>query len=740
MVDMQSWVLYMSTFPPRECGIATFTKDLTTAMDKRFNPTLKSKILALNDNGSSFYNYGSKVKLTLNDSYIEQYLDTAKRINEDGRIRLVSIQHEFGIFGGTNGDYLIPFLETLHKPVVVTFHSVIPRPDPDRLRIVRAIAKRASGIVVMAQSAVRILQRDYGVTTRIKVIHHGVPAFSVHRRDRIKRRLGLEGKVVISTFGLINRGKGIEYTIAALPQLVQERPDTVFLVIGETHPQVRKQEGEEYRNSLLALVKSLGLQHHVKFYNKYLTKEEIMGYLEATDIYINAALDANQITSGTVAYAMGAGKAIISTPSLYGREMMQGEKGIIVPFRSSEKIAESLLSLAADPARRKRLEANAFAYGTKMKWNNVASEYLSLYKEIISIKETVGLHKFPAFKLAHLLSLTDDTGVIQHAKHSISNRATGYTVDDNARALLAAVKAYDLSRDSQSIGLIRKYLGFLQYCQRKGGLFHNFMGYDRRFLDKVGSEDSFGRAVWALGRVIDSKAPENVKAAAKFLLDHALPNFSRLASIRGKAFTIMGLYHYFQQHPAKDILEKITFLADALVKEQKSHCSADWCWFEDAVTYSNGILPTSMFRAYQVTRDGKYLAAANQTLDFLTQLVVMGSQLVLIGHKGWYLRNGKRSFHDQQPVDAASMVEAYKTGFEVTRSAQYYKNCLIAFQWFLGKNSLNQALYDEATGGCYDGLLPDCVNLNQGAESTISYLLARLNVEELKRKHAAQPQ
>lgn len=730
-----NWILYVSTFPPRECGIATFTKDLTKAMDKKFNPTLKSKILAINDNGSSIYNYGNKVKLQLNESYIERYIEIAKKINNDDRIKLVSIQHEFGLFGGEYGDYIIPFLETLNKPVVVTFHSVLPDPDTDRLRIVKAIAKRSSAITVMAETAVDILTKEYGVEEKkINVIHHGVPTFHPYRKKRIKQKLGLENHFIILTFGLINKGKGIEYTIKSIAGVVKKHPNVLFLVIGETHPVVRKKEGEIYRNKLIKLVEKLNLKDNVKFYNKYLTLQEIIWYLEAADIYVNAALDSNQITSGTVAYAIGAGKAVISTPSLYGKEMMSGEKGIIVPFKNSDAIVSAITKLIENPEYKKGLEKNAYEFGTKMQWNNIAAQYLDVFKDIIKIKETVGMHKFPKFKLTHLLTLTDDTGVIQHAKHSVSNRGTGYTLDDNSRALIVAVKSYNLFRDSQSFELTKEYLSFIQYCQRKDGMFHNLLSYDRMFLDKIGSEDSYGRAIWGLGMVISSKIYENIKANAKFIFDNAIKNYKRINSVRAKAFAINGLYNYYKVYKNKDIKDKIKYLANSLVRQYNKNKSSDWKWFEDSITYSNGILPSSFFLAYDILKDKKYLDIGKESLDFLSSLVIIDNKLVLIGHNGWYFKDGERSFHDQQPVDAASMVHAYKTAYDITKNEDYYKELLLSFHWFLGKNSINQSVYDEVTGGCFDGLLPNCLNLNQGAESTIAYLMARLNVEELKRK------
>lgn len=730
----QNWILYVSTFPPRECGIATFTKELTSAMDKKFNPALKSKILAINDNGSSIYNYGSKVKMQLNESNIESYIDTAKKINDDGRVKLVNIQHEFGIFGGCHGDYIIPFLEMLKKKVVVTFHSVLPNPDQDRRRIVRAIANRSDAITVMANPAVDILVKEYGIERKkISVIHHGVPICNPAMGKNAKAKLGLENHFIISTFGLINEGKGIEYTIKAMPNVVKKNPNVLFLIIGETHPQVRKHQGEEYRNKLIRLVKKLDMQEHVKFYNKYLTLQEIVDYLEATDIYVNASLNPNQITSGTLAYVLGAGKATISTPSLYGKEMLKDDRGILAPFRDSNAIARAINRLIESPSCKKRLEKNAYELGVKMRWNNVAAEYLNIFKRMIDINKDIGMLKFPNFKLSHLISLTDDTGVIQHAKHSISDWSTGYTLDDNARALMVAVKSYNLFKDAKSLELLRKYLSFVQYCQMKNGMFHNLVGYNRKFLDKIGSEDSYGRALWALGMLVSSDAYENIRAAAKYIFDNAVKNYKKINSIRAKAFTINGLHNYYKAYKHKDIKEKIRYLADSLVEQFNKYSSKEWKWFEDSITYSNGILPSSLFLAYDVLKNRRYLNVGKEGLEFLSSLVILDNKLVLIGHNGWYSRNGKRSFHDQQPVDAESMVHAFKVAWESTEEKKYYDNALLAFHWFLGKNSINQVVYDEVTGGCFDGLLPDCLNLNQGAESTISYLKARLHVDEMKK-------
>ena len=735
MIKNKNCILYFGTFPPRECGIATYTKDLTNSMDKRFNPSLKSRILAINDNGSSIYNYNQKVKLQLDESDIDSYIEVAKKINKSDEIKLVSIQHEFGIFGGDYGGYLIPFLEILEKPVVVTFHSVLPDPNDDIKTIVRAIAKRSSAIIVMAHNGKEILSNDYGVEKRkIYVIHHGAPFFNPQNKLENKRQLGLEGKIVLSTFGLINRGKGMEYIIKALPRVVEKYPDLLYLIIGETHPQVRKHEGEEYRTKLIELAKKLNLEKNVKFYNKYLSLQEIIKYMEATDIYLSAALDPNQITSGTLAYAAGAGKAIIATPSLYTKEILGDGRGLIVPFKNANSITNALFQYLENPDYTKEIEKKIYEYSRSMMWHNVAANHLDVFKKIIHISEKVGMHKFPKIKIHHLRNMTDYTGLMQHAKHSIPDRNSGYTLDDNARSLIAVTRYYNLFKDTNILDLVSTYLSFIQHCQKEDGMLHNLMDYQRNFIDDIGSEDSFGRAIWATGTVISSNLPQNIKHTAKFVLDNAIKNYEKIESPRAIAFTIIGLHHYYRNSKAEDLTEKIDFLAKKLVKNYKDNCNNEWKWFEEIITYSNGKLPESLFFAYAVTQNDLYLKVATESLQFLSSLVLIDNKLVLIGHKGWYNREGERAYYDQQPVDASSMVEAYLTAYSITKEQHYLDKALISFSWFLGKNSINQTVYDESTGGCYDGLLPNCINLNQGAESTVVYLLARLRLERYKRK------
>ncbi len=729
-------ILYVSSFPPRECGIATFTRDLTSAMDHKFNPSLKSRILAVNDNGSSIYNYGGKVKYQLNETDIEQYIESAERINKSPKIKLVCIQHEFGIFGGEyNGEFIIPFMEKLNKPCVVTFHSVVPDPSHERKRVVQAIAKRAAAIIVMAKKAIEILHDKYAVDLRkIHFIPHGIPTIDYlekEKAEKFKKSLGLGGKIVLSTFGLINRGKGIEYVIQALPKIVKKYPNVLYLVIGETHPNIRKKEGEAYRNMLLELVKKYGLKNHVKFYNKYLALEEIVDYLKATDIYMFITQDPNQIVSGTLAYAFGAGKPVIATPSLYAKELLEeGKLGFLVDFKDYKEIGIALDKLLGNPSLMEKIGKKAYENSRNMLWQNVATEYLKAFKNIMEVSEHIGLYKFPRIKMKHMTNLTDNVGIIEHAKHSIPDRSTGYTLDDNARALIVSVKHYNKFRSEQSLKLIQTYLSFIYYMQKKDGTFHNRLSYDKKFLDEIGSEDSFGRALCAAAAVISSKVGEQIKATAKFIFDNAVKRIYELNSIRPKAYCIAGLYDYYSVYKADDIIEKTRYLADKLVEAYESNSVGDWKWFENSITYSNGSIPEALFYAYELIKDEKYLKIAEESLAFLTSLVKIDNKLVLIGHNGWYNKGEERAFYDQQPVDASSMVQAYVAAYLVTGKQEYFENAAISYNWFLGRNSINQVVYDESTGGCYDGLLPGCVNLNQGSESTICHLLARLSLEE----------
>jgi glycosyltransferase involved in cell wall biosynthesis len=727
---------FFGNFPPKECGIATFTHHLSKAMDKKFNPKLKSKVIAINEEGS-FYNYNHKVihEVTKND--IESYIEIAKRVNESENIKILCIQHEFGIFGGEYGNYIIPFLEAVKKPVIVTFHTTLPNPDEKRKRVVQAIAKRSAAIIVLAKVAGDILIRDYGIEkSKIHLVYHGIENVPFQDTTNAKKRLKLEGKTVLLTYGLLGRGKGIEFMIRALPPLVNKFPNLLYIVVGETHPAVRKVEGEKYRNELIKLAKKLKVENNVKFYNKYLPDQEMIEYMCAADIYVGTNLDPNQISSGPLAESLGyGGKAVVATPSLCAIELLGEGRGALAEFQNPESFTKAIDKILSNPELKKEMERLSYSFSRQMTWANVAIQYLRIFNKIVKLREET-TEKFPKIKLNHLMNLTDDFGMIQFSKHSSPDKTTGYTLDDNARALISSLyhsRLYNNDKSSEiSSNLSKVYLKFLEYAQEDNG---NFKNHHRNEEEKLNShsEDSFGRAMWALGYTINHALDEEMRNKSRKMFDKSMDFMNRLGSPRAKAFCIVGLYNHYKHSNSIEILSRLKRLADELLEIYEHESSKDWQWFEPYLTYSNSKLPEALFLAYEVTGNEKYLSAAKKTLDFLTNLMLIDDEFVPIGQNGWYKRNGERAFFDQQPLDVSCMVLTFLTAYNITKEKQYYDKAVLAFNWFLGRNHLKQMMYDDNTGGCYDGLGKHSVNLNQGAESTVSYLLARIFLEEQKR-------
>ena len=730
--ENQSWILVVGTFPPRECGIATFTKDLTNAINKRYNPTIKTKILAMNKNGVNIYNYPEDVIAQINDEDIQEYIDVAKKINRIDKIKLVCIQHEFGIFGGEYGSYLIAFLEIIKKPVIITFHSMLPNPNDNLKRVVQTLAKKCECLIVMAEKGREILREEYGIKTDIEVIPHGIPTIPFVASIKEKTKMGYQDRIILSSFGMINPGKGYEYVIDALPNVVKKFPNLLYLIIGETHPVVRKQEGEKYRNFIENKVKNLKLEKNVKFYNKYVTLEEIKKYLQATDIFICSNKEPNQITSGTLAYAVGAGRAVISTPFLHAKELVTPERGILAGFNNSISFEDALLKLLSNPKLKKRMEHNAYANTRHMTWHNVALSYNDIIKKHVDLCKSYGI-KLPEIKVDHLMNLTDNFGIIQFANNIQPDSYSGYTLDDNARAMIVSCMYYEAFKDRPKLNLIKKYLKFKKYVQQKNGKLYGLVDYNKNIITESWSEDAHGRSVWALGYLINTKGiPKQIKEDAEVILNKALEGIRNIKSPRTAAFTILGLHHYNEFKYSYKNIRKIKKLANFLVSLYESCSSEDWCWFEEYLTYCNSKLPEALFYAYLTTKDKKYLKIAKKSLDFLSSVTFENDIYSPIGQDGWYFKNGKKAHFDQQPVDAASMVQTLLLANKVTRKKRYFKDAIKAFYWFLGKNHLNQVMYDETTGGCHDGLGKYTINLNQGAESTISYLLARLSLHKHK--------
>jgi len=727
-----SKVCFLSNFPPKECGIATFTRDLTLAMNKKYNPRLKSRVIALNED-ANFYNYDNRVIMQLNKDNIEDYKNTARKINNSNDIKLICIQHEFGLFGGEYGSKLLHFLKTVEKPVVITFHSVLPSPDEDRKRIVKAVCSRAAAIIVMAHAAVDILNKDYDIDkSKMHVVHHGIPNVPFVSDIYFKKKLKLDNKIVLSTFGLLSRGKGVEYMIKALPELVKKYPNIIYLVMGETHPVVRKKEGEKYRNELVKLVNKLGLQDNVKFYNRYLTLKEIIQYILASDIYICTNLEKNQIVSGTLSYALGCGRAVVSTPITYSEEMLSNEKGLLTEFKDPESFARAINKILSDRGLKSNLERRAYAFTRPMTWQNVASRYLNVFNRVVRLREET-TKKFPTIKLNHLKNLTNEFGCIQFSKDAYPDKSSGYTLDDNARALIATVLHHNIYQFSRPLRLAKTYLNFLENAQEEDGNFKNNFYNENEILDSH-SPDAFGRAMWALGYTINKTDNKKIIKRAKKIFEDSYKRFNNLIDLRAKAFSIIGLYHFNQRYRNLKNIKIIKRLANSLVRAYRSEAGDNWHWFEKEITYSNSKLPEALFLAYDLTKNKKYLEVAEKTLHFLSDITFIEDEIMPIGQNGWYKKNGKRALFDQQPVDVSSIIQTFLVAYAVTGDSNCHEKAVLAFNWFLGKNYLKQMVYNETTGGCYDGLSKDNLNLNQGAESTISYLIARLMLEEVKRK------
>lgn len=729
----------MSSFPPRECGIATFTEDLITAFDKEFNSNTKSKVLAINYNGTSIYNYPRKVVMQINETEIEDYLNRANEINNSPEIKLVNIQHEYGLFGGDWGDYLLAFLELLQKPVVLTMHTVLPRPDEKLRSLTKTITEKAYAVAVMTKTSAKMLANVYGVQKKkIRVIPHGVHHIAFPSKGRAKKKLNLSGRTVLSTFGMLNRDKGIEYAIEALPEIVKEHPDVLYLIIGATHPVVRREEGEVYRNKLKRTITKLGLEENVKFYDKYLDLGELIDFLKATDIYISPTLNPRQAVSGTISYALSCACPIVATRNQYARDVINNDRGRLVKFKNALDIEKALAEILSDKKLRKEMGKNSYFYSRHMTWQNVALSYYKVFNEVAKMRPRVE-GKLPSINVGYIKTLSTDFSIIQFANHTRPDIYSGYCLDDNARAMLGFAEYYDIKKVNGTLKMVERYLKFTKYVQKKNGKFHNFVNYNKEFNDHAESEDSFGRSIWSLGCIIKSKnLPLEIKEEARRIFKKAQEWVDELKSLRSISFTIIGLSHIAQNTEDNDnIKAAIVRLSDKMIEKYNENANnkengEEWNWFENCFTYSNYKLPEAMFLAYQATKDKRYLEIAEKSLKFIMKITFEKKEYFSpIGQDGWYFRNGKRAYFDQQPEDAASAVEALVTAHLITGKKDYKEKAYLTFQWFLGKNHLNQMVYDEATGGCYDGLGKYSLNFNQGAESTLSYFLARLAIGKI---------
>jgi len=595
-------VAFLSTYPPRACGLATFTEDLVREIDKiapLYNPFVNTSIIAISDDT---YIYDNKVIKEIDQFNKKDYLDLSKYLN-NSEIDLLVIQHEYGIFGGESGEYLLDLIYNLSIPFTTVLHTVLTNPSEKQRHILREIGKYSEKVVTMAKNTIDLLTNIYEIEEN-KIVHipHGVPYVYYGDREELKKELGLEGKIVISTFGLIGPGKGLEYGIEAVAKLKDEFPNVVYLILGRTHPGIIRNEGESYREKLLKMVEGLGVKENVIFVNKYLTKEEILKYLQASDIYMTPYLNKEQAVSGTLSYALACGRVIVSTAYRYAEELLADGRGILVDFRDSDGIYMAIRDVLRDEERRKEMEKKAFEYGKGMWWNVVAERYIEMFYEVVLGKdeEVRGWKKwsFSTPRVDHLFRLTDDTGILQHSKFSVPDPRFGYTTDDNSRALIVATMLYKQYREERYLELIYKYSSFILNAQTYKGNFRNFMSYDRKFLEEEGSEDCFGRVVWSLGVGIATKeVPLGVRNLYKELLSRSLKYIEELRSPRSKAYTILGLYYANKDISLSSLglTEYIDWLAKSLVRQFRENSDTDWRWFEDIMAYSNAILPLFPF-------------------------------------------------------------------------------------------------------------------------------------------------
>jgi glycosyltransferase involved in cell wall biosynthesis len=731
-------IVYIGTYPPRECGIGTFTNHLYKSMlgnNESMENGNEGYIVALNDNDLT-YEYPKEVKLTIRQGQQEDYLKAVKFINLSGA-DICILEHEFGILGGQSGIYILPLLHRLTIPFIVTLHTILKNPSYNEKSVLQEICKMANKVVVMSHKAIEFLTNIYNVPEeKIVFIEHGVP--DIHFDSaKSKKEFKLERKKVILTFGFVGRNKGIETVIKALPKIVDKHPDVIYIVIGKTHPNVLRHSGEEYRVFLLRMVKNLHLENHVVFLNEFINEQDLFKYLCASDIYVTPYLNEAQITSGTLSYAVGVGAAVISTPYWHAAELLDEGRGRLFGFNDSDNLASILTELFDKPEELNKLKRKAHEYGRNITWPKIGEKYIALVDsildkidEIIVEKDTeIDILILPPFSLAHLNRLTDDTGIIQHAKFGIPNLKEGYCLDDNARALLMVLMAYRQKNDIRALELSPIYLSYIHYMQNADGTFRNFLSFSRNFLDEVGSEDSFGRTIWALGYLMGNAPSDAYYQTGKSIFFNASPNFEKLKSIRSIANTMIGVSYYLKSNPSDDsMIERLRSMANKLVKQYRENQTTDWKWFESLLAYDNGILPLALLHSAKILNDDEITEIAIESMDFLTKHTLKDNYLSIIGNENWYKKDEERSVFAQQPIDAMAMVLMYHQAFHLTKNKEYLNKLYTSFLWFLGENDLRMSLYDFETKGCCDGFEHYGINRNQGAESLLAYLISHLTV------------
>jgi glycosyltransferase involved in cell wall biosynthesis len=745
-------VALIGSYVPRRCGIATFTHHLAAAMAERiYDQPLESaervRIVAVNDQ-DDLYNYGPEVACEIGQHRKYDYRNAADYLN-DSKLETISLQHEYGLFGGEAGVYLLELLERLKKPVVSTLHTVLAEPDDHQRDVLRRVCDCSATLVVMAERARAILNECYGIPKeRIRLIHHGVPDVPLGDKESFKGRFGTAGKPTILTFGLLGPSKGIEIMLDALAQVVPDHPDVMFTVLGATHPHVKRDSGESYRLSLESRALERGIQKNVIFHNRYVSEEDLCEYLAAADIYVTPYHNKEQIVSGTLAYALAAGTAVVSSPYRYAQEMLADGRGRLVEFGDVDGFADALHALLEGAAERERMQTAAYEFGRAMIWPRVALQYhetltaaradaaerarVRAYAENRRLRMQLSL---PEVRLSVLLAMTDDVGILQHCVYATPDRRHGYTTDDNARAVIVASMVWAHFQDERVLAPLQTYLAFLNHARPGGGgRIRNLMSYDRCWLETDWSDDCQGRAQWALGYLIAHAPHKSIRLLAEDLFRLALGNFECIASPRAWAFAALGLYYYLREFPDDQASRAVLkTLAKRLETAFQEHETADWPWCEDVVTYENARVPQALIVAGLALDDENLIQRGLRVLTWLLEVQTADNgHLSVIGSDGWLRRGGCRAPYDQQPVEAAALIEACKSAHRATGEEKWLIEMRRCFVWYLGQNDAGVSLIEFKSHGCHDGLVRGGVNENFGAESCLSWLLSLLTMHEMQ--------
>jgi len=727
-------ILFLTSYPPRECGIATYSQDLIKSLNNKYYNSFKISICPI-ETVNEKHIYHQDIKYMLDIDKKNSFVTLAERINKDDAIKMVLVQHEFGLFRGKDYEFL-QFLNILKKPVILVFHTVLPKPDQSlKLRVIE-IVKACKSIIVMTEISAKILVSDYGIKAeKVNVIPHGTHLVAHSDRELLKDKYNLTGKKILSTFGLLSSGKSIETTLDALQSIVENHQDVVFLIIGKTHPSVVKHEGEKYRATLEAKIEELNLQNHVQFVNEFVALPDLLEYLQLTDIYLFTSKDPNQAVSGTFSYAMSCGCAIVSTPIPHAQEVLQDDAGIIIDFGNSEQLALAVIALLDQDELRNIISMKGLHRIVPSIWENAGIAHASLFSAMSEQQISLN-YRIPEVNLDHIKRMTTSFGMYQFCIINQPDIDSGYTLDDNARAMVSMCQHYEFTKDDADLKYINIYYNFIGYCLQAEGYFLNYVDVERKFTDQnyqTNLADSNGRAIWALGYLISLSniLPKELIDDAQLTMQAALSKVHNIHSTRAMAFIIKGLYYRNIENKSIQDIELIKELANRLVQMYHHESEKDWDWFESYLTYGNSILPEAMLCAYLATGELLYKDISKKTFDFLLSKIFTENRIKVISNKGWSHKGdslNKIVVGGEQPIDVSYTILALKKFAEVFKDEEYKNKMSTAFDWFLGNNHLHQIIYNPCTGGCYDGLEESYVNLNQGAESTVSYLMARMTI------------